>query len=283
MAWVESLDANATIRFVCFCAVFATMLIWEAAAPRRTSRFATALRRGNNVAALALNALGVRLIVPLLPVGAALVAGQRGWGLFNALDAPVWLAGSVSLVALDLAIYGQHVVMHRMPALWRLHRMHHADLDFDVTTGVRFHPLEIVISTCIQSLVVVVLGAPSAVVLAFEVLLNASSMFNHGNVRVPERIEPLLRLIVVTPDMHRVHHSIRPDEANSNFGFNLPWWDRWFRTYRAVPRDGHEGMTVGVDVFRTRADLWLHRMLLQPWRAGAGEYPKVRRARGLDS
>jgi sterol desaturase/sphingolipid hydroxylase (fatty acid hydroxylase superfamily) len=170
-------------------------------------------------------------------------------------------------------------MFHAVPALWRLHRMHHADLEFDVSTGLRFHPVEILLSTGIKFAVVAALGPPAIAVLVFEVLLNATAMFNHSNIRLPERIDRILRLLVVTPDMHRVHHSIHPNETNSNFGFNLPWWDRLLGTYRPQPRDGHEGMTIGIEQFRTRRDLWLDRMLIQPLRGPAGGYPINRRNR----
>ena len=168
------------------------------------------------------------------------------------------------MILLDLAIYGQHVIFHAVPVLWRLHRMHHADTEFDVTTGLRFHPLEIVLSMGIKFVVVVALGAPAVAVLIFEVVLNGTSLFNHGNVRMPAGVDRVLRWILVTPDMHRVHHSIHRDETDSNFGFNVPWWDRLFGTYRAQPRDGHDGMTIGIDRFRPPRDAWLDRMLLQP-------------------
>jgi sterol desaturase/sphingolipid hydroxylase (fatty acid hydroxylase superfamily) len=181
------------------------------------------------------------------------------------------MAVVASVVLLDVAIYLQHVMFHAVPALWRVHRMHHADLDFDVTTGARFHPMEIVLSMLIK-FVVVALGAPALGVLVFEVLLNATSMFNHGNVRIPVRFDRYLRWLVVTPDMHRVHHSIVVNETNSNFGFNLPWWDRLLGTYRDQPAAGHEGMTIGIEQFREARELWLDRMLLQPFRGRAGAY-----------
>ena len=172
----------------------------------------------------------------------------------------------IAVVVLDLVIYLQHVLFHAIPVLWRLHRMHHADLEFDVTTGVRFHPVEIIISMVIKIGVVAALGAPALGVLAFEVLLNATSMFSHSNVRLPQPIDRVLRWIVVTPDMHRVHHSIERRETDSNFGFNLPWWDRLFGTYRPQPEAGHEGMTLGIPQFRDPHELRLDRMLLQPLR-----------------
>jgi sterol desaturase/sphingolipid hydroxylase (fatty acid hydroxylase superfamily) len=206
-------------------------------------------------------------------VSIALFADDRRWGLLNNFPLPRWIAILTSVVLLDLAIYLQHVMFHAVPALWRIHRMHHADLDFDVTTGVRFHPFEMVISMVFKFAVIVALGAPAAAVLAFEVLLNATSMFNHGNLGIPAGIDRMLRWFVVTPDMHRVHHSILPDETNSNFGFNLPWWDRLLGTYRDQPRAGHERMTIGIEQFREPIELRLDLMLLQPFRGESGAYP----------
>jgi sterol desaturase/sphingolipid hydroxylase (fatty acid hydroxylase superfamily) len=183
------------------------------------------------------------------------------------------MAVVTSVVLLDVAIYLQHVMFHAVPALWGVHRMHHADLDFDVTTGARFHPIEIVLSMLMKFGVVVALGTPALGVLVFEVLLNATSMFNHGNARLPAQLDRYLRWFVVTPDMHRVHHSIVVGETNSNFGFNLPWWDRLLGTYRDQPAAGHEGMTIGIEQFREARELWLDRMLLQPFRGLTGAYP----------
>jgi sterol desaturase/sphingolipid hydroxylase (fatty acid hydroxylase superfamily) len=219
----------------------------------------------------------VRLVFPTAAIGVALLAETRGWGLFEAVQAPAWLAVIASVILLDLAIYLQHVLFHAVPVLWRLHRMHHADLEVDVTTGVRFHPVEILLSMAIKLGVVAALGTPAAAVLIFEVLLNATSMFSHGNVRLPERFDSVLRRIVVTPDMHRVHHSVVPRETNSNFGFNLPWWDRLFGTYRGEPAAGHEGMTIGIEQFRDPRELRLDRMLLQPFRDDDRSYPLGRR------
>ena len=212
-------------------------------------------------------------LIPLLAVGVAGLAEARGWGLFNNLGLPAVLAVVASVILLDLAIYLQHVMFHAVPALWRLHRMHHADLDFDVTTGARFHPIEILLSMGLKMAVVAALGVPVLAVLIFEVLLNATSMFNHANVRIPPALDRLLRWFVVTPDMHRVHHSIRREETNSNFGFNLPWWDRLLGTYRAQPAAGHTDMTIGIEAFREAREQWLDRMLAQPFRGGAGAYP----------
>jgi sterol desaturase/sphingolipid hydroxylase (fatty acid hydroxylase superfamily) len=261
------------IRLGVFGGVFVVMAVWELIGPRRKLSIGRSWRWPNNLGVVVANTLLVRLVFPTTAVGLALVADARGWGLFNLLALPPWVGVVGSVVLLDLAIYLQHVLFHAVPALWRLHRMHHADLEFDVSTGLRFHPIEILLSMLIKFTVVAALGAPALAVLIFEVLLNASSMFNHGNVRLPLGLDRILRWMVVTPDMHRVHHSILSRETNSNFGFNLPWWDRLFGTYRAQPAAGHEDMTIGITQFRDRRELGLDRMLLQPWRGDAGGYP----------
>jgi sterol desaturase/sphingolipid hydroxylase (fatty acid hydroxylase superfamily) len=265
------------IRLGAFAAIFMAMALWELAAPRRRQVIRRLRRWPGNLGIVVLNTLLVRLAFPTAAVGVALLAESRGWGLFPALNAPPWLAVAVAVILLDLAIYLQHVLFHAVPALWRLHRMHHADLEFDVTTGARFHPIEILLSMGIKLGVVAALGAPAVAVLIFEVLLNATSMFNHGNVRLPGRVDRVLRWLVVTPDMHRVHHSVVPRETNSNFGFNLPWWDRLFGTYRAQPQAGHHAMTIGIEQFRDPRELRLDRMLLQPFRDGDRLYPLGRR------
>lgn len=261
------------IRMAFFLGILLAMALWEVAAPRRRREIPRLLRWSNNLGVVVIDTLLVRLTFPIVAVGLAMMAQERGWGLFNIFDVPAWLAFFLSVLALDLAIYLQHVMFHAVPTLWRLHRMHHADLEFDVTTGLRFHPIEILLSMGIKLAVVAALGPPAVAVLVFEVLLNATAMFNHSNIRIPPAIDRVLRLIVVTPDMHRVHHSIHPSETNSNFGFNLPWWDRLLGTYRPQPRDGHEAMTIGIEQFRTRRDLWLDRMLIQPARGPASGYP----------
>lgn len=261
------------IRITLFLAILVAMAAWETVAPRRQRELSRLLRWSNNLGLVVIDRLVLQLSFPVFAVGLALLAEERGWGLLNSVELPFALALVASLLALDLAIYLQHVLFHAVPALWRLHRVHHADLEFDVTTGLRFHPIEILLSMGIKLAVVAALGTPAIAVLVFEVLLNATSMFNHSNVRLPLGLDRVLRWIVVTPDMHRVHHSIHPHETNSNFGFNLPWWDRLLGTYRAQPRDGHKGMTIGIDQFRTPRDLWLDRMLLQPWRGTASGYP----------
>jgi sterol desaturase/sphingolipid hydroxylase (fatty acid hydroxylase superfamily) len=227
----------------------------------------------SNLGIVVVDTILVRLVFPVTAVGIASLAAARGFGLFNVIGLPFWVSVVASIVLLDLAIYLQHVLFHAVPALWRLHRMHHADLEFDVTTGLRFHPIEILLSMLIKFTVVVALGTPAVAVLIFEVLLNATSMFNHGNVRIHPGFDRILRWIVVTPEMHRVHHSIVARETNSNFGFNLPWWDRLFGTYRAQPEAGHEAMIIGIEQFRDRGELRLDRMLLQPLRGEVGRYP----------
>ena len=259
---------EAAIRLGFFLGVFVVVALWELARPRRGLAYPRWLRWYANLGLAALNTALVWLLVPLVPVALAVIAESRGWGLLNLVELPFWLEVALAVVVLDFAIYLQHVVFHAVPALWRLHRMHHADLDFDVTTGARFHPVEILVSVAIKLAAVALIGAPAAAVLIFEILLNTTSMFNHGNLRMPAWLDRMLRWIVVTPDMHRVHHSDIPAETDSNFGFNLPWWDRLFGTYRAQPRLGHEGMTIGLSVFRQREDLHLHRMLHQPFRRG---------------
>jgi sterol desaturase/sphingolipid hydroxylase (fatty acid hydroxylase superfamily) len=224
--------------------------------------------------------LALRLLFPTAAVGLALAGEARGWGLLNNVALPSALKVLAAVVLLDLAIYLQHVLFHAVPTLWRLHRMHHADLEFDVTTGVRFHPVEIVLSMGIKLAVVAALGAPAIGVLLFEVLLNATSMFSHGNVGLPEGLDRVLRRVLVTPEMHRVHHSVVPRETNSNFGFNLSVWDRLFGTYRPQPAAGHEAMTIGIEAFRDPSELRLDRMLLQPLRGDAGPYPLGWRKRG---
>jgi sterol desaturase/sphingolipid hydroxylase (fatty acid hydroxylase superfamily) len=261
------------IRLVAFVVVFAALAIGEVAAPRR-SRLNSRLRRWpSNLAVSALNTGFVRVMFPATVVSLALIRERQHWGLLNSMPIPWWLAVLASVILFDLAIYLQHVMFHAVPALWRVHRMHHADLDFDVTTGARFHPIEIALSMLIKFGLVVTLGAPAVGVLIFEVLLNATSMFNHGNIRLPLRLDRYVRWLVVTPDMHRVHHSIVVGETNSNFGFNLPWWDRLLGTYRDQPAAGHDIMIIGIEQFRDARELWLDRMLLQPFRGPAGRYP----------
>jgi sterol desaturase/sphingolipid hydroxylase (fatty acid hydroxylase superfamily) len=271
------MEFEGLIRLTAFAGVFGAVALWETLSPRRKSSLARRARWPGNLGLLLVDAVVLRLLAPGAAVAVALTAAAGGWGLLNVLALPGWLAILLGVVLLDAAMYFQHVMFHAVPTLWRLHRVHHADLDFDVTTGVRFHPFEILVSTAIKCAVVAAMGAPAVAVLAFEVLLNAAAMFNHANASVPEHVERWLRWIVVTPDVHRVHHSVQYDESSSNFGFNLSWWDRLFGTYRAQPRTDHAGMVIGVDAFRSADDLRLARLLVQPLRDTPGQYPINRR------
>ena len=247
MSFEQSVLANEpAIRLAFFLGVFAAVALWEVAAPRRALTVSKALRWTSNLGLVALNTVLPRLLFPLAAVGVAAFAAENGWGLLNHFQVPFLLAVPLAVIAMDFVIWLQHVMVHAVPALWRLHRVHHADLDYDLTTGARFHPLEILLSMLIKFATIVVLGPPVVAVVIFEVLLNATAMFNHGNIRLPAALDRVLRWFVVTPDMHRVHHSVEDDECNSNFGFNLPWWDRLFGTYREQPRGGHLGMTIGI-------------------------------------
>ncbi|MER2583689.1 MAG: sterol desaturase family protein [Candidatus Competibacter sp.] len=253
------------IRLSCFLGVLLAMMGWEWRWPRRTLSLSRARRWPANLAIILIDSGVLRWLFPVLAVGMAELAENRSWGLFHGLNAPFWLAFVATLLLLDLTIYAQHVAFHKIPLLWRLHRMHHTDLDFDVTTALRFHPLEIALSMLLKLAVVVLLGAPPVAVMLFEVILNATALFNHGNVRLSRKLDRALRWVLVTPDMHRVHHSIHREETDSNFGFNLPWWDRLFGTYRDQPRDGHVGMTIGLEYFRDWRATRLDGLLLQPF------------------
>jgi len=253
------------IRLGFFFGVLVLMGAWETIAPRRILSFPRKLRWSGNLGIILLNNLTARFLFPLMPAGLALLAHECGWGLLNHLDLPYWLALGVALVLMDLAIYLQHVMFHAFRILWRVHRMHHTDLDYDVTTGLRFHPIEIFLSLLIKLAVVALIGPALEAVLIFEVVLNATAMFNHGNVRINTAVDRVLRLFVVTPDMHRVHHSVIERETNSNYGFNLPWWDRLFGTYRKQPAMGHEEMTIGLETFRDPKMLRLHWLLAIPF------------------
>jgi len=257
---------------ISFIGVFSAMTVWELLASRRSLRTSKRSRWFCNLAITILNAVLVRWVSPIVPFGMALFAEERTWGLLNNLTLPYWVAVVVGVLALDLGIYLQHVLFHAIPLLWRLHLVHHADLDVDVTTGLRFHPIEMAVSLGIKLALVVLLGPPALAVLVFEILLNGTSMFNHSNIRLHRVADRYLRWLVVTPDMHRVHHSIIPRETNSNFGFNLPWWDRLFGTYRDQPSEGHKTMTVGLSQLQNPERLTLPRVLALPFLAQPGPY-----------
>jgi sterol desaturase/sphingolipid hydroxylase (fatty acid hydroxylase superfamily) len=255
-----------SIRLGFFIGIFAVMGLWEIVAPRRALTVSKTVRWANNLGLVFINSLVLRILFPAAAVGVAAFTAEQGWGLLNYYSLPLALSVVLAVVAMDFIIYLQHVLVHAVPALWRLHRVHHADLDYDVTTGARFHPIEIILSMLIKFAAIVVLGPPIVAVVIFEVVLNAMAMFNHGNVRLPLGLDRVLRLLVVTPDMHRVHHSVEDNEANSNFGFNLSIWDRILGTYIAQPREGHEGMTIGIHHYREPKQVcWLPGMLALPF------------------
>jgi len=269
---------EALIRMSFFFGILGVMALWEVLAPRRALTVSKTVRWVNNLGIVFFNSFLLRLIFPAAAVGMAAFASEQAWGIFNYYETSFWLAVIASVVVMDFIIYLQHVMVHAVPALWRLHRMHHADLDFDVTTGARFHPLEIILSMLIKFATIVVLGPPVLAVVIFEIVLNVTAMFNHGNVRLYKQLDGVLRWFVVTPDMHRVHHSVEDDEANSNFGFNLPWWDRLFGTYRDQPRSGHQGMNIGIHKFRTVKEVcWLPGRLYLPFRGKVTAYAINRR------
>jgi len=277
--WI--MQHEVTIRLGFFFGILLLIALWEVVAPRRALTVSKALRWSNNLGLVFFNSFLLRLLFPAAAVGMALFASEQGWGIFNYFEVPFWLAVVASVIAMDFIIYLQHVMVHAVPALWRLHRVHHADLDYDVTTGARFHPIEIILSMGIKFATIIVLGPPVVAVVIFEVILNGLAMFNHGNIRLPLGQDRVLRLLIVTPDMHRVHHSVEDDEANSNFGFNLSLWDRLFGTYRDQPRGGHEGMTIGIHKFRTPAEASrIDGLLLMPFRGKISEYAINRRQWG---
>ena len=262
----SAMTAEPVIRLSAFFGILLLMAGWEALLPRRSQSIGRSLRWPNNLALVVLDTLIVRLLFPFAAVGMAFLAQAKGWGLIHIIALPAWLVIPSAVLLLDLIIYGQHVAFHAVPQLWRLHRMHHADLEFDVTTGLRFHPVEIVLSMLIKLTAVIILGAPPLAVLAFEVLLNATSMFNHANLRLSPATDRVVRWLLVTPDMHRVHHSVDRTEADSNYGFNVPWWDHLFGTYRAQPRHAHETMALGVGQFGEAREQRIDRLLTQPFR-----------------
>jgi sterol desaturase/sphingolipid hydroxylase (fatty acid hydroxylase superfamily) len=263
------------IRLGFFVGVFALVACWELLSPRRAQSLPRSLRWRSNLGLVVLNTLLLRALFPAAAVGVAAFCTAQGWGLLNHFVLPFWLAVLLAVVALDFVIWLQHVMVHAVPLLWRLHQVHHADPDYDLTTGARFHPLEIVLSMLIKFATISVLGPPVLAVVIFEVMLNATALFNHGNIRLPVALDSALRWVLVTPDMHRVHHSVAADECNSNFGFSLTWWDRLFGTYRAQPQDGHVGMTLGLPEWREPGWLRLDRMLVLPFVDPATKSPPL--------
>ena len=258
--------SDAVLRLGIFFAVFAAIALWERGAPMRALAAPRPRRWVTNWAISILDSAMVRLLFGAAAAGAALDAGARGWGLFNALEWAWWLEAALVFLILDFAIWLQHLLSHKIPVLWRLHRVHHSDRDMDVTTAIRFHPAEIALSMVLKIGLVYALGAPVEAVIAFEVVLNGAAMFNHANLRLPRPVDRALRLLIVTPDMHRVHHSVECAEHDSNYGFNLAVWDRLFGTYTDQPASGHEGMRIGLAPYQDGAPTRLGWTLALPFR-----------------
>ena len=270
---------ESTIRLTFFIGILLAMGLWETFFPRRALTIGRGYRWLNNLSIVVLNTVLVRLVFPTATIGMALLAEKQGWGITTLLDWSLTASVFFSVIVLDFMIWLQHVTVHAIPVLWRLHRVHHADPDYDTTTGLRFHPVEILLSMVIKFIVIIALGPPVVAVIIFEVVLNGMAMFNHGNVRLPLPVDRVLRLLFVTPDMHRVHHSVEDDEANSNFGFNLSVWDRLFGTYIAQPRQGHEGMPIGIRSYNTKQDVSnLLGMLVLPFKGKIDDYVINRRS-----
>ena len=261
------MERETLLRLGISVALLSIFALWELRTPRRRLTTRKSIRWMSNLCLAALNAVAIPLLMPLLALGMAVLAMERGWGLFNRYEWPPALEFILAIIVLDFVIYLQHILFHAVPVLWRLHRVHHSDTDFDVTTALRFHVVEIAISMGIKIGAVLILGVPVFAVLVFEILLNGTALFNHANIRLPLALDRMLRAFLVTPDMHRVHHSIIRRETDCNFGFNLSIWDRLCGTYRAQPEAGHEAMTIGLGAFREEREQYLDRLLTQPFRA----------------
>jgi len=260
------IEKEALIRLSIFVTVFSLMALWELLAPCRELSIRKSRRWLNNIGLIVLNSIILRLIFPAAAIGVALYAEVNVIGVFNHFALPIGLELVICVVLMDFMIYWQHLISHFVPVIWRFHRMHHADLDYDLTTGARFHPLEMILSMLFKFLVILLLGAPVLAVFVFEVILNSSAMFNHGNISLPAGLDKWLRWLIVTPDMHRVHHSTIVAEHNSNFGFSLSIWDRLFHTYREAPAHGQQGMEIGLATLRAPGDcVQLPGMLLLPF------------------
>ena len=260
------MNTETALRLEFFFGIFLCVALLEVFAPRRKLTTSKKDRWITNLTIICINPIITYLLLPILPLGMALLSQDNGWGLLNMHALPVWLKVIIAVILLDLVIYVQHVLFHALPVLWRFHKMNHTDLDFDLTTGLRFHPVEILISIVIKLAAVMIIGAPVAAVVIFEILLNGAAMFNHSNMRLPLAFDRLLRFLVVTPDMHRVHHSVVVKETNSNYGFNQPWWDRIFGTYRDQPVSGHDAMVIGLSQHRNPQELRFLDLIILPFK-----------------
>lgn len=264
--------SESLIRLAAFLSIFVVMAAYELWSPRleRNEMLGAmkAKRWVTNLSMVVLSSVCLRILFPAAAVGTALYAQSQGWGLFNVVDVPIIIAGLIAFVVLDFAVWLEHFASHKIPILWRIHRMHHADQGFDLTTALRFHPLEIVLSMVWKAAIIIALGAPPVAVLVFEIVLNGMAMFNHANARLPQSIDRVMRKVLVTPDMHRVHHSAVQRETDSNYGFNFSFWDRIFATYIAQPAAGHDNMRIGLEDFdgpKTSNLVWA---LILPFRKG---------------
>lgn len=263
---------EAGIRLTFFLVFYAGVALAEIFSPKRRLSDSKSRRWRRNLGIILLDNLMLRLLLPGMTIALAVAAQKSNWGLLHFFQIPTTFAVVVSILLLDLVVYLQHLMFHAVPLLWRLHMVHHTDLDIDVSTGLRFHPLEILLSAGIKLAAIAALGPPVSAVLIFEILLNGTSLFNHGNIRLSEKMDRRLRSFLVTPDMHRVHHSVIIRETNSNFGFNLPWWDRLFGTYRPQPAAGHEKMTIGLSTYRSSQLLTFLALLKMPFSGDPGKY-----------
>lgn len=254
------------LRLGFFLGILVMVALAEYLRPKRILKIQRSTRWARNLSLVVINTIGVKVLVPFTAAMTAVYAEQNQIGLLHYLSISLTTSFVISVLLLDLIIYAQHVFFHNVPILWRLHKVHHIDQEIDVTTGVRFHPVEIILSTLIKCTAVLLLGVPLMAIVTFEILLNATSLFNHGNINIPAKLDKFLRLFIVTPDMHRVHHSVLTEETNSNFGFNLPWWDMLFKTYRAQPASGHMKMDIGLKEYRYASKTGLIELLLIPFR-----------------
>lgn len=260
----ENLSFDMVVRLYAFLMVLGVMVLWELLAPRRLGVLRK-LRWPSNFGIFLINS-ALLVIVPISALGASLLALEYKFGLFILFKVTLWPSIIITLLILDATIYWQHRLFHMLQSCWPIHRMHHTDTEFDVTTALRFHPIEILLSILIKAVVIILIGAPILAVIGFEIILNSSAMFNHSNVRIPRWLDKCLRYIVITPDMHRVHHSVHKNEHDFNYGFCLSCWDRLFGSYLDQPKDGHQEMKIGLEIFNQKEEARLDKLLTQPFR-----------------